>query len=79
MNPTDEHQETTISIPVREGRYQYVRVRTNGDSSTVPVAPADLERGTVDVAVAPGDRVLEVTLSSTSDPDLEPGRGQLWP
>jgi hypothetical protein len=33
----------------------------------------------VEVVVAEGDRVLEVTLSSTSDPDLDPGRGQLWP
>ena len=79
MSPTEHPAETRISIPVREGRYQYVRVRPGGETSTIKVAPADLERGTVEVAVDEGDRLLEVTLSSTSDPDLDPGRGQLWP
>ena len=79
MSPNDRPEETTISIPVREGRYQYVRVRPSGETHTVRVGPADFERGVAAVAVRDGDRVLEVTLSSTSDPDLDPGRGQLWP
>jgi len=79
MSPTEDRTETTISIPVREGRYQYVRVRPSGETKTVRVGPSDFECGTADVAVAEGDCVLEVTLSSTSDPDLDPGRGQLWP
>jgi hypothetical protein len=38
-----------------------------------------LDEGTAEVLVEPGDRIVEIALSSTSDPDLDPARGQLWP
>lgn len=73
--PQSEH----VRVPVRSGPYQYVRVRADGSTATVHVGEEDFEAGTVEVCVAPGDRVMEVALSSTSDPDLDPARGQLWP
>jgi hypothetical protein len=77
--PSEATQGEPVRVPVRSGPYLYVRVRSDGDSETVAIGADDLEAGFVTVRVAPGDRVMEVALSSTSDPDLDPARGQLWP
>ena len=68
-----------VTIPVRPGPYQYVLVTKDGSSTTVSVDPEALERGSVEVSPEEGDRIMEVALASTSDPDLEPAAGQLWP
>jgi hypothetical protein len=79
MTNRDEGLETTVQFPVRSGPYQYVRVRSDGTSATLPVDEAALEAGTASASVAGGDTIVEVALSSTSDPDLDAPRGQLWP
>jgi hypothetical protein len=68
-----------VCVPVRIGPYQYVLVRSNGATSTIVVPRVALDAGTAEVIVRPGDLVIEVALKSTSDPDLDPARGQLWP
>jgi hypothetical protein len=69
----------TVTIPVRPGPFQYVLVRSDGTRSTVDVEREGIERGSVFVEVGTGDRVLEIALASTSDPDLDRAKGQLWP
>jgi hypothetical protein len=69
----------TTSIPVRTGPFQYVLVRADGSTSTISIDESAIEAGRFDVSVAEDDRILEIALSSTSDPDLDPPRGQLWP
>jgi hypothetical protein len=69
----------TANIPVRRGPFQYVVVGPDGSTTTVQIEEADLAAGSVRVEVGDGDRVLEIALASTSDPDLNPARGQLWP
>jgi hypothetical protein len=66
-------------IPVRSGSFQYVLVRKDGSTHTLKVDDGDTRSGWLEVAVVDGDRLLEIALSSTSDPDLNPPRGQLWP
>jgi hypothetical protein len=75
----DKSTATRVRVPVRTGSYQYVLVRPDGSSTTIPVGPEALEEGSVEVEVSAGDAVMEVALSSTSDPDLDPPRGELWP
>lgn len=70
---------SVVRFRVRPGRYAYVRVGARGDAHDVHVSHAERENGTFETIVAPGDRILEIALSSTSDPDLAPARGQLWP
>ena len=69
---------TTVTIPVRPGRYSYVRVRGDGSSSTVGVSARDRDAGFASVRVATGESIHEICLSSTSDPDFEPPRGVVW-
>ena len=73
--------ETTreVRIPVRDGRYEYVLVAADGAATTLSVSDAAKAIGFETVTVRDGDRVLEVNQSSTSDPDFEAPRGQLWP
>ena len=68
-----------ITIPVRGGPYQYVVMRAGGAAETLGVTQAERDAGAAEVEVAGGDTVLEIALSSTSNPDLDPARGQLWP
>jgi hypothetical protein len=68
-----------VRIPIREGRYEYVRVAPDGAATTLVIDEEARAAGVATVAVSDGDRVLEVNRSSTSDPDFEPARGQLWP
>jgi len=77
--PTEATNGGLVRLSVRSGPYQYVRVRPDGSSATIPVSHAALAAGSADVDVGPGDRIVEVALSSTSDPDLDAARGQLWP
>lgn len=78
--PTDFQQAATpVRVRVRTGSYQYVLVRPDGSSTTIRVDREALDAGSVEVGVSEGDRVIEVALSSTSDPDLDPPRGELWP
>lgn len=79
MTLANERPSRRVRVDVRTGPYQYVLVRPDGTSSTIRVEPAERATGTVETEVYDGDRVLEVALSSTSDPDLDPARGQLWP
>jgi hypothetical protein len=79
MASHEEKPAASASFPVRRGPYQYVRVRPDGTSSTVTVDEQMLHDGVASCEVAPDDRIVEVALSSTSDPDLDPPRGQLWP
>jgi hypothetical protein len=79
MTTSDEELLQHVRFPVRSGPYQYIRVGSDGTSSTLPVDGAQLEAGTAEARIASGDTVVEVALSSTSDPDLDPPRGQLWP
>jgi hypothetical protein len=72
-------RDDVATFPVRSGPYQYVRVRPDGTSETIPVDDATLEAGVGAAEVAAGDTIVEVALSSTSDPDLDPPHGQLWP
>lgn len=69
----------TIEIEVRTGPYQYVLTRLDGSAVTLDVSPAEREEGMAAVDVSEGDTVMEVALASTSDPDLDPARGRLWP
>ena len=69
----------SVRFPVRTGPYQYVRVQSDGTTETIPVGDGDLETGTAEAHVGEGDAIVEVALSSTSDPDLDPPHGQLWP
>jgi hypothetical protein len=69
----------TVSIPVRPGRYAYVRVAPDGTTTHLDVASPDLDAGRATIDVAPGDLLVEIALSSTSDPDYERPRGTLWP
>jgi hypothetical protein len=68
-----------VTIPVRRGRYDYVLVRPDGTSTTLDVTESDLDAEQHTAALRDGERVVEIALSSTSDPDLDPARGQLWP
>ena len=68
----------SVTIPVRPGRYSYVRVAPDGATSTIHVPATALDRGIASVEVAPGESIVEIALSSTSDPDLAPARGVLW-
>lgn len=70
---------TTTTIPVRRGPYQYVRVAADGATTPIRVDPSALDAGALEVDVRDGETVTEIALSSTSDPDLDPARGQLWP
>lgn len=79
MSNHELQESREISVPVREGRYEYVLVRTDGESSTIPVTESDLEAGMLSIRVREGERVMEVGRSSTSDPDYDPPLGQLWP
>ncbi|HQR38452.1 MAG TPA: hypothetical protein PLF26_08615 [Blastocatellia bacterium] len=76
----DEAIATTrsVTIPVRPGRYAYVRVGPDGSTSTVHVSTRELDRGKATVDVTPGESIVEIALSSTSDPDLDPARGVVW-
>ncbi len=76
---SDRGGSQTVEIPVRAGRFGYVRVSPDGSAHDLRVGADDRERGTSVVAVTNGDRILEIALGSTSDRDLDPGRGQLWP
>ncbi len=77
--PMDSKPLSRARVPVRTGPYQYVRVGPDGSTATIPVDRAALDAGTIEVDVVTGDRVMEIALSSTSDPDLDPPHGQLWP
>jgi hypothetical protein len=66
-------------IPVRKGPYQYVLVGADGTTETISVTDQQLDAGWVEVEVSEGQQITEVALSSTSDPDLDPARGELWP
>ena len=79
MATRDDGSVASVRFPVRSGPYQYVRVGSDGTSTTIEVGDADLERGSAEASVADGESIVEVALSSTSDPDLDPPRGQLWP
>ena len=79
MLQDDVDASKRVCVPVRLGPYQYVLVRLNGTTSTIVVPRVALDAGTIEVIVRPGDLVMEVALKSTSDPDLDPARGQLWP
>lgn len=68
-----------ITIPVRTGPYQYVATRSGGETETLDVTAGEREAGEAEVEVGEGDIVMEIALSSTSNPDLDPARGQLWP
>ena len=72
-------RDGATSFPVRSGPYQYVRVRPDGTSVTIPVDDSARDAGVAAAEVDDGDTIVEVALSSTSDPDLDPPRGQLWP
>jgi|1185.fasta_scaffold1061667_1 hypothetical protein len=76
-----EHDTSSlrVRVPVRTGPYQYVRVDPDGVSSTIPVDAAAYASGAAEISVRPGERIVEIALSSTSDPDLDPPLGQLWP
>jgi hypothetical protein len=67
------------TIPVRIGPFQYVRVHRDGTTTTIVITEEQLDAGQATVEVEEGDALAEVALSSTSDPDLKPARGQLWP
>ena len=69
----------TVTIPVRPGRFAYVRVARDGETHDLHVDSATRERGSFAIAVSDGDQVIEIALGSTSDPDLDRARGQLWP
>lgn len=79
MGTDDQNETTEARVPVRKGRYEYVLVREDGTSTTIPVGEAAYGEGTLAVAVRAGEKIVEIGLSSTSDPDLDPPRGQLWP
>lgn len=79
MTTRDEGLVSRVRFAVRTGPYQYIRVGSDGTSSTLAIADAELEAGTAEADVAGGDSIVEVALSSTSDPDLDPPKGQLWP
>ena len=66
-------------VPVRRGRYAYVLVRRDGTSTTIPVSEAAYDEGPLEVAGRDGERIVEVGVSSTSDPDLDAPLGELWP
>lgn len=69
----------TIAIPVRFGRFAYVRVARDGETHDLHVDSASKDRGSFETTVSDGDQVIEIALGSTSDPDLDRARGQLWP
>lgn len=69
----------TITIPVRTGRFAYVRVARDGETHDLHVDSWSKERGSFATTVSDGDQVIEIALGSTSDPDLDRARGQLWP
>lgn len=69
----------TVTIPVRPGRFAYVRVARDGETHDLHVDSGSKERGSFATAVSDGDQVIEIALGSTSDPDLDRARGQLWP
>jgi len=69
----------TIEIPIRSGPFNYVLVRADGTTVEIHPDDAQLAAGSTSVDVEQGDQILEIALSSTSDPDLDPARGQLWP
>ncbi len=75
----DQAGVQTIAIPVRFGRFAYVRVAGNGETHDLHVDSGARERGSFETTVSDGDQVLEIGLGSTSDPDLDRARGQLWP
>ncbi len=79
MHPEQEPNERRIRLSVRPGPYQYVRVGADGTSVTIPVSRAEIDAGFAEATVEPDDIVMEIALKSTSDPDLDPARGQLWP
>lgn len=68
-----------VEFSVREGSFLYVLVHSDGSTSTIPVDQSALDRGRIRVRVLPEDRIIEIALKSTSDPDLDPARGQIWP
>lgn len=74
--PARQH---TVTIPVRTGRFAYVRVARDGETHDLHVDSEARERGTFETTVSDGDQVIEIALGSTSDPDLDRARGQLWP
>lgn len=69
----------TVTIPVRAGRFAYVRVARDGETHDLHVDSGSRERGTFETTVSDGDQVIEIALGSTSDPDLDRARGRLWP
>ena len=68
-----------IPIPVRPGPYLYVVVHPDGSTENIDTPDETLDAGSIEVEVDDSDRVMELARSSTSDPDLAPARGQLWP
>lgn len=76
--PASEHMQT-VTIPVRIGRFGYVRVASDGTTVDLHINVEARERGQFETIVAQGDCVLEIAFGSTSDPDLDRARGQIWP
>lgn len=76
---SESNRVHTVVLPVRTGKFGYVRVARDGTTHDLHVDPEPRERGEFRTSVADGDRVLEIALGSTSDPDLDPARGQIWP
>ena len=76
MANDDPQTAREVTIPVRGGRYDYILVRPDGTSTRLDVTDSDLAAGHHTAALRDGERVVEIALSSTSDPDLDPARGQ---
>jgi citrate lyase subunit beta/citryl-CoA lyase len=79
MSADRPREPRRVRVPVRSGPYQYLLVGPDGESSTIPVDGWARDAGWAHVDVGPDDRVIEIALKSTSDPDTDPPRGQLWP